>query len=233
MKEENEQLKAQLASIQENLDSQEKMNQEVTAKMDEVGKLLDDIEASEAAIFNLERGSYDDYSERIKNIGDYIESTKTRISELERIAAESENKNSGLSSMIAKLRKQVTEKETRITELAAQVDRLGGENASLIKTVDIQNQELSEKELLIEQKRAELSALEERIEQTIKQSKMDAADAYFARAQAAEEMAKRTKLAPRKKKETMKEAYDLYKKAFEAGHKEAFAKVEELEKFAN
>jgi hypothetical protein len=49
------------------------------------------------------------------------------------------------------------------------------------------------------------------------------------RAMAMEEAGNRTKLAPRKKKETYQKAYDLYKQAFEAGRTDAFEKMEELE----
>jgi hypothetical protein len=61
-------------------------------------------------------------------------------------------------------------------------------------------------------------------------SKMSEADAYFARGQAVEEAANRTKLAPRKKKETYREAVELYKKALSLGKNEAQDKITELEK---
>jgi hypothetical protein len=45
-----------------------------------------------------------------------------------------------------------------------------------------------------------------------------------------EEAANRTKLAPRKKKETYKEAIELYKKALSMGKQEAQDKITALEK---
>jgi hypothetical protein len=59
---------------------------------------------------------------------------------------------------------------------------------------------------------------------------MNEADSYFARATAVEEAANRTKLAPRKKKETYKEAIELYKKALSMGKQEAQDKITALEK---
>jgi hypothetical protein len=50
------------------------------------------------------------------------------------------------------------------------------------------------------------------------------------RAQAVEEAANRTKLAPKKKKDTLKEAIELYKKALSLGKTEAQDKITELEK---
>ncbi|MCE2996970.1 MAG: hypothetical protein LW863_15325, partial [Flammeovirgaceae bacterium] len=62
------------------------------------------------------------------------------------------------------------------------------------------------------------------------QSKVNEADSYFTRAAAIEEAANRTKLAPKKKKNTYKEAIELYKKALSLGKQEAQAKITELEK---
>jgi len=56
------------------------------------------------------------------------------------------------------------------------------------------------------------------------------ADAYFARAQAVEETANRTKLAPKKKKASYQEAIELYKKSLSLGKKEAQAKITALQK---
>jgi hypothetical protein len=74
-----------------------------------------------------------------------------------------------------------------------------------------------------------LALIEAKIQELMIQSKMSEADAYYARAQAVEEAANRTKLAPRKKKETLKEAVELYKKALSMGKTEAQAKIDELE----
>jgi hypothetical protein len=56
------------------------------------------------------------------------------------------------------------------------------------------------------------------------------ADLLYAQGQALETAADRTKLAPRKKKETQREALELYKKSYSLGKEEAKAKIEELEK---
>ena len=62
------------------------------------------------------------------------------------------------------------------------------------------------------------------------QSKISEADAFYTRAVAVEEAANRTKLAPRKKKQTLKEAVELYRKALSLGKNEAQAKITEIEK---
>ena len=62
---------------------------------------------------------------------------------------------------------------------------------------------------------------------------MSEADSYMARGEAIEEAANRTKLAPRKKKETYREALELYKKALSLGSDKAQAKITALEKKIN
>jgi hypothetical protein len=78
-------------------------------------------------------------------------------------------------------------------------------------------------------KQQELALIEARIQELMISSKVSEADSYFARAQAVEEAANRTKLAPKKKKETLKEAVELYKKALSLGNQQAQAKITELE----
>ena len=72
--------------------------------------------------------------------------------------------------------------------------------------------------------------IEAKIQELMIASKVSEADSYYARAQAVEEAANRTKLAPKKKKETLKEAIELYKKSLSLGKEEAQAKITELEK---
>jgi hypothetical protein len=68
------------------------------------------------------------------------------------------------------------------------------------------------------------------VEEINAQSQASQADLYFAQAQALETAAERTKFAPRKKKETRREALELYKLSLSLGKQEAQQKIEELEK---
>jgi hypothetical protein len=93
----------------------------------------------------------------------------------------------------------------------------------------MQEAELTDKSIEIETKTQELALIEARVQELMIQSKMTEADAYYARGQAVEEAAARTKLAPRKKKETLREAVELYKKALSLGKTEAEEKITALE----
>ncbi len=104
------------------------------------------------------------------------------------------------------------------------------ENQNLSQTIQLQEDELSSKEDQIHEKEEELALIEARIQELLINSKVSEADAYYARAQAVEETANRTVLAPKKKKASYQEAIDLYKKALSLGKKEAKAKISALEK---
>ena len=111
-----------------------------------------------------------------------------------------------------------------------QVEKYRNENQNLITTVGMQEAELTDKQSQIETKTQELALIEARVQELMIQGKMSEADAYYARAQAVEEAANRTKLAPRKKKETLREAVELYKKALSLGKSEAQDNITALEK---
>jgi hypothetical protein len=109
------------------------------------------------------------------------------------------------------------------------VDKYRNENQNLIQTVDLQESLLVDKEMQIIEKNQELALIEARIQELMIQSKMTEAEAYYARGEAVEEAARRTKLAPKKKKETLREALELYKKSLSLGNDQAQAKVDALE----
>ena len=129
-----------------------------------------------------------------------------------------------------KLKADLEERNKEIAQLNEHVDQLRNENQNLITTVGLQEAELTDKEAQILAKQQELALIEAKIQELMISSKVSEADGYYARAQAVEEAANRTKLAPKKKKETYTEAIELYKKALSLGKEEAQAKITELEK---
>ena len=132
--------------------------------------------------------------------------------------------------MIKKLKHDL---ETRNQELAAfqeQVEKYRNQNSNLVQTVGLQSAEITDKLGQIEVKQQEIAKLETQVKDLLEVSKIDEAESYFARARAVEESANRTRFAPRKKRETRKEALELYKLAVFYGKEEAKEKVSELEK---
>ncbi|NME69510.1 hypothetical protein [Flammeovirga aprica] len=226
MQEENDQLKATNAKLQEDLARAEAAAQ----TLDEVGALIDSIDVSRNLLYvDMERGiSGKTYEEKIRAIDAYMQESENRMEQMEASLAKANTKNSAYANTIRKLRQQLDQKTQEISDLKQQVDKYRTENKALIKTVDLQAKELSDKEIQIQKKKEELSLLENRIQELMVQAKKTEADAFYAQAEALEEAARRTKLAPKKKKATYAEALELYKKSFEAGRKDAYDKVQEL-----
>jgi len=228
---EKEQLKSQVDSLRVELETSQKMAQTLT----EVGTLMDSIDASRQLLrVNMVEGTtYDDYSSRMKDINSYVKDTQKKIDDLENSVKKAGANSAAFSKTIKKLKADLEAKSKEITELQETVEKYKSENQNLITTVVMQEAEISDKNTQIEAKEQELALIEARIQELMIQSKMSEADAYFARGQAVEEAANRTKLAPRKKKETYREAIELYKKSLSLGNEQAQAKITDLEKKTN
>jgi len=224
--------KVALQSKVDSLKVELEASQKVAATLDEVGVLMDSIDASRQLLrVNMVEGTtYDDYKSRMKDINGYVKDTQRKIDDLEKSLSSSQSKNSTNAKLIKKLKADIETKSKEIASLQEQVDKFRSENQNLITTVGMQEAELSDKSAQIETKNQELALIEARVQEMMIQSKMSEADAYFARGQAVEEAARRTQLAPRKKKETYKEAIELYKKALSLGKTEAQEKITALEK---
>jgi chromosome segregation ATPase len=224
----SEKLQSQVDSLRTELQT----SQQFATTLQEVGVLMDSIDANRQLLrVNMVEGTtYDNYKSRMKDINNYVKDTQNKISDLEKSLKKSKGNANAFAATIKKLKADLEERNKEIAALNEQVDLLKNENQNLITTVGLQEAELTDKESQIVAKQQELALIEARIQEMMVQSKMSEADSYFARGQAIEEAANRTKLAPRKKKDTYKEAIELYKKALSLGKQEAQAKIAALEK---
>ena len=225
---ESEKLKSQVDSLKAELQT----SQQFANTLQEVGTLMDSIDASRQLLrVNMVEGTtYADYTSRMKDINNYVKDTQNKIEDLEKSLKKSKGNANAYAATIKKLKADLEDRNKEIATLQANVEELKNTNQNLITTVGLQEAELTDKEGQIETKTQELALIEARIQELMVQSKMSEADSYFARAQAVEEAANRTKLAPRKKKDTLKEALELYKKAQSLGNDKAQAKIDELTK---
>lgn len=224
----SEKLQSQVDSLRTELQT----SQQFATTLQEVGVLMDSIDANRQLLrVNMVEGTtYDNYKSRMKDINNYVKDSQNKISDLEKSLKKSKGNANAFAATIKKLKADLEERNKEIAALNEQVDLLKNENQNLITTVGLQEAELTDKESQIVAKQQELALIEARIQEMMVQSKMSEADSYFARGQAIEEAANRTKLAPRKKKDTYKEAIELYKKALSLGKQEAQAKITALEK---
>jgi hypothetical protein len=110
------------------------------------------------------------------------------------------------------------------------VVNLREQNKTLFANVNQKDSLISSKDEMIKLKNADVASLEGLVQDINDQNRIKVANLYFQQAQALEVAAKRTKFAPRKKKETRREALELYKLSFSLGNVEAEAKIQELEK---
>lgn len=218
---ENEELKAELTRAQMS-----------ALTLEEVGSLMDSIDIARNALkLELEAGTdYDDYLDRMNDINEYVHDTEVKINKLENELNAYSNKNQAYIKAISRLKKELTIKSDAISKLQESVELYKIENSGLLNIVALQETEILDLEDEIAIKMEELDLIENRIMELMKKSQMSEADSYFSLGEALEEAARRTKLAPKKRKETYREAIEIYKKALAFGREDAQAKIDALEK---
>jgi len=224
--------KAELQSTVDSLNIELENSQKMANTLLEVGVLMDSIDANRQLLrINMVEGTtYDDYTTRMKDLNQYVKDSEKKINDLEDALKKSQGNASTYARQIKKLKDDLQAKTNEIVALQELVEKYRNENQNLINLAEMQGEEISAKELQIQQKEQELALIEARIQELMIQSKVSEADAYYARAQAVEEAANRTKLAPKKKKESLQEAIELYKKSLSLGRQDAQVKITELEK---
>lgn len=228
LKDENAKLKTKIDSLTVEL----KTGQEMVTSLQEVGVLLDSIDANRNLLRSniIEGTSYTNYSDRLKDINSFVKSTSSRIEELETTLSKAKSGSAQYASMVKKLKRELEERKAEMIALEESITQLKSENEALTLTVNKKETIISEKENFIQVKEQELTNMETQFKSFTEQSKLTEGDLYFAQAEALEEAANRTKLAPRKRKSTQQEALELYRKALSLGNQEAKSKIEELEK---
>jgi chromosome segregation ATPase len=222
--------KAQMQSELDSLRRETVINQQLAEVLMEVGDMMDSIDASRNMLrmSMIEGTSYDDFRTRMNELNQYVKTSESRLTELEQALRKSQSTSGTYANTIKKLRADLESRNKEIAELRDRVEQFRNTNQNLVNLVALQESELEDKEGEIMAKNQELAFIEARIQELMLQFKMSEADAYFARAQAVEEAANRTKLAPRKKKETLEEALELYRKSYSLGNNEAKSKIDEL-----
>ncbi len=223
-----EALRMQVDSLRYELDASNKL----TGILMEVGEIIDSIDVSRNSLrMDMADGiSYNDYVARLRDIQVYVMRSTQRLAELEDNMQKAKTNQKSHLTTIKQLKNDLELRATQIADLTAQVEKYKDENANLVNTVALQGAELSDKMELLAARQEEVARLEADIKALVEKSQFDLADAYYAQAQALEEAAKRTKLAPRKKKTTQQEALELYKLALATGKTEAKERIEGLEK---
>lgn len=225
---ENEELKTRVVTLEEEL----RETQKAANQLQEVSVMLDSIEANRTLLSEglIEGTNYTDYTGRMKNLQSYIKDTQVKLTDLEGSLKKSKSNASAYAKMIDKLKKDLESSTTQVALLQAEVEKYRVENQSLAQNVVLKDSLLENRAEVIRVKESDIAALETKVKDIANQSTVTQADLLYAQGEALETAAARTKLAPRKKKETQREALELYKLSYSLGKQEAKEKIEELEK---
>jgi hypothetical protein len=228
---ENEQLRAENDSLKSELNTKH----EIVAVMRDVKVLIDSIDASRQVLrIDLNEGMpYDQFSSRLKNINSYVKQTSSKLAAMAKELKESKHLSSAYLMMVDALQSELQIRMKEVNNLEAMVEQYRTENKGLVKTVQLQQTEMNQMQQKITDKQRELDLLNAKVTEMVSTFKMSEADAVYARAQAVEQAALKTRLAPKRKKETFKEALELYQKALSLGKKEAQEKINALSKKIN
>ena len=224
-KKERETLQAQNDSLRTELQT----SQATAQTLQEIGTLIDSIDASRQLLRTdvVEGTSYADYKTRLQGINSHIKDTQAKIASLEKSL---KSVKGGYAITIKRLKADLELSTQQITALQGEVEKMRGENQSLAMTVNQRDSVITTNLETIKMKEQDVATLEAKVEEVNAASKASQADLYFAQAQALETAAARTKFAPKKKKETQREALELYKLSLSLGKSEAQSKIDELQK---
>jgi chromosome segregation ATPase len=224
-KKERESLQAQNDSLSTELHA----SQQTAETLQEIGVLIDSIDASRQLLRTdvVEGTSYSDYKSRLQGINNHIRDTQSKIAELEKSVKSAKG---SYAITIKRLKADLELSTQQITALQGEVEKMRGENTALARSVSERDSTINQKLETIKMREQDVATLEAKVEEVNAASKASQADLYFAQAQALETAASRTKFAPRKKKETQREALELYKLSLSLGKSEAQAKIDELTK---
>jgi chromosome segregation ATPase len=226
--ERNEQLQMRVDSLKAELLE----NQNAMQTLQEIGVLMDSIDADRFVLRTqmIEGTSQEDYSARMLSISSYVHEAEQRVGMLEDRVKSLKDSNSSYKIAIKKVKALLEKTNLELVAMQETVTNYRNKNDNLIQTVTLQEQSLGDKLNQISMKESEIDQLEQNVEDLLEKSRINEAESYYMRAVAVEEAARRTHFAPRRKKDTTREALELYRMAAFYGKEEAEHKIRELEK---
>jgi chromosome segregation ATPase len=224
---EKEQLRTEVDSLRNEL----KTSQKMAETLNEISVLIDSIDANRNSIrvSAVEGIQKDDYVNRMEGLKNYVSATKDKIEQLEGELKKSKSSNRAFYVAIKKLKSDIESRNLEIASLTESLNHYKADNESLVKITEEQVIVIENKKREIETGKQEIASLVQKVDEVSTQAKATEAEGYLARAKAVEEAANRTKLAPKKKKATLNESLELYRKALSLGNTEAKTEIQRLE----
>jgi len=221
--------KEALQSKVDSLNVQLTASKKAEANMNEVGILIDSIDASRKALQlkMVEGSSYADYVSRLQAINVYVKETEVKLAALEKSTVNSSKES---AASVRRLKADLAKRSEEIVELQSQIATLRNENLAAWAKVNHKDSLLLMKDQVIKVNESDIVSLERLINDTQAENKTAVANLYYDQAQALEMAANRTQFAPRKKKEARREALELYRLSLSLGKLEAQVRINDLEK---
>jgi hypothetical protein len=204
-------------------------SQQTTLKMlVDISVWLDSIDANRSALVAENVTSPEALSERLQDINEFVKRSEQKIQAIEKALKSSNRESSAYLMMVDALKGEVQFQVDQVSMLNEKVRISNEENAGLKENIRLKDGEISRQASAKEQ---ELRVLRQRIQAMEDNVKVANADAIYERAKAAEAVARKTKLAPRKKREAYDEAVQLYRKALSLGKSQAKDDLVRLKSF--
>jgi len=221
--------RAQLQHRVDSLSAELQASKQVETTMGEIGVLIDSIDANRQALRTemVEGTSYTDYIKRLKDINHHISETKNRVAELEKNVKSAKNSSAGA---LKRLKEDLELRSQELLALQQQIETMRAENTTLARNIVTKDSTITLANETVKLREQDIASLEGLVKDINEQTKVKVANLYYAQAQALETAAQRTHFAPKKKKETKREALELYKLSLSLGKTEAEARIAELEK---
>lgn len=170
-----------------------------------------------------------DFLAQMSDLKQYVEQTSLQISKLEKTIKESKSAQYAYAQTIKTLKADLESRKAEIATLDAQLKSEKDNNQKLIVMNNLQQETIETQDAEIEAKVLELEMLNQQIADLRSSFKISEADAYFTQGEAYALAAKRTKLAPSKKKDAFKMALTSYQKAFDLGREDAKTKMDAIQ----
>jgi hypothetical protein len=155
-----------------------------------------------------------------------VENQKKMVA-MEHAVRVARNHNEGYLSIVGALQGEVADRVDESDELADSIDYYEDVSVDLFRSVKLQEEAMNSLYQELQDREARLESLERKAHSLRMATE---GEVYYVKGQQAEETAKRIRLAPQKKKETYREALELYKKSYSLGKHEAFARISSIEK---
>ena len=224
-----EQQNAELTSRVDSLNTELKEAQKAINTINEIQAILDSI-ASERERMDLQlvEGGIEreDYVERIEALSIMLFEAEAKLSTVEKERGYYAGLTTQLRKEVDARNKEVKSMQQVLKEASTKIITMAGTLAERKSAIEKLEQDIAVRE-------QDLELLEARIELMRKDAQSAEAEAYFQRGLAYEETANRTKLAPKKKKETLTDALGMFRKSLDLGYKPAAAKIQEIQEKLN